>query len=154
MDRKINNYKEYALAMIDIDYFKKVNDTFGHDSGDKVLKGLSDIFKSSIGKDDTAYRFGGEEFIIFMPHKEQALETIQKIKDKFENTTFELNGKNLNKTLSAGIAYFKNDGVTPWQIIKYADVAMYEAKNSGRNRIVLYEDIEKGKTNLKNDGEY
>ena len=154
MDSKIQSFNEYAVAMIDIDYFKKVNDTFGHDAGDKVLQGLSDIFRNSIGEDDIAFRFGGEEFIIFMPHVDKAYETIKKIKDNFENTTFELNGKSLNKTLSAGIAYCKSDGVSPWQVIKYADVAMYEAKNSGRNRIISYKDVEEGTTNLKKDGEY
>ena len=154
MDTKIKNYKEYSLAMIDIDYFKKVNDTFGHDAGDIVLKGLSDIFKKSIAKDDIAFRFGGEEFLIFISNPKNAIKTIQKIKDDFENKTFNLNGENLNKTLSAGIACYNNDNSSPWQIIKYADVAMYEAKNSGRNRIVLYKDMEKEKTNLKDSGEY
>ncbi len=154
MDTKIKNYKEYSLAMIDIDFFKKVNDTFGHDAGDIVLRGLSDIFKNSIAKDDIAFRFGGEEFLIFLSNPKNALKTIQKIKDDFENKTFNLNGDNLNKTLSAGIACYNNDGSSPWQIIKFADVAMYEAKNSGRNRIVLYKDMEKGKTNLKNSDEY
>jgi len=154
METKIKHYEEYSLAMLDIDYFKKVNDTFGHDAGDIVLKGLSDIFKKNIGKDDIAFRFGGEEFLIFIANPKSALNTIQKIKDSFENTTFSLNGGSLHKTLSAGIACYSNDGSSPWQVIKFADVAMYEAKNSGRNRIVLYQDIEKGKTNLKNSGEY
>ncbi len=145
MDTKIKNYKEYVLAMLDIDYFKKVNDTFGHDAGDIVLRGLSDIFKKNISKDDIAFRFGGEEFLIFLPNPKNALSTIQKIKDDFENTTFNLNGDNLHKTLSTGIACYRGDGSSPWQIIKFADIAMYEAKNSGRNRIVLYKDIEKSK---------
>ena len=151
MDTKIKNYKEYALAMIDIDYFKKVNDTFGHDAGDTVLKGLSDIFKNSIAKDDIAFRFGGEEFSIFLANPNNALKTIQKIKDDFENKTFNLNGNDLNKTLSAGIACHNSNGLSPWQIIKFADIAMYEAKNSGRNRIVLYRDMKKGKTDYQED---
>jgi len=154
MDTKIKKYKEYSLAMIDIDYFKKVNDTFGHDAGDIVLKGLSDIFKKSIGKDDIIFRFGGEEFLIFMSNPKNAQKTIQKIKDNFEDKAFNLNGEVLHKTLSAGIACYGNDDSSPWQVIKYADVAMYEAKNSGRNRIVLYKDIEKDKTNLKDNGEF
>ncbi len=154
MDTKIKNHKEYALSMIDIDFFKKVNDSFGHDAGDIVLKGLSDIFKDSIGKNDIAFRFGGEEFLIFIENPEDAQETIGKIKDSFQEKTFNLNGKSLNKTLSAGIAYCKNDGENPWQVIKFADIAMYEAKNSGRNRIVLYADVEKDKINLKDDGEF
>ena len=154
MDRKIKQYNSFSLAMIDIDFFKKVNDTFGHDAGDIVLKGLSDIFKNSIEKDDIAFRFGGEEFLIFIVNTKNALNTIRRIKDNFEDKAFNLNGDILHKTLSAGIASYDNDGSSPWQVIKYADVAMYEAKNSGRNRIVLYKDIEEGKTNLKNSDEY
>ncbi len=138
MDKKIKSYKEYALSMIDIDYFKKVNDTFGHDAGDKVLKGLSDLFKKALKQYDIAFRFGGEEFLIFLPHTDEAQETIEKLKDRFEQTVFDLNGEKLSKTFSAGIAFFGNNEAGPWQVIKNADIAMYKAKNSGRNKIVVY----------------
>jgi diguanylate cyclase (GGDEF)-like protein len=143
METSIKEYKNYAVAMLDIDYFKKVNDTFGHDAGDRVLKGLSEIFKRVIKKEDIAFRFGGEEFLVFMPNAMEAKETIQKIKDEFEKTIFDIGHESINKTLSAGISCYKDDEKSVWQIIKYADVALYEAKNSGRNKIVLYKDIKK-----------
>ena len=143
MENNIKEYKSYAVAMLDIDYFKKVNDSYGHDAGDRVLMGLSEIFKDVIKKDDIAFRFGGEEFLIFMPNESSALETIQAIKDKFEKTIFDMKSESINKTLSAGISCSMDANNAVWQIIKNADIALYEAKNSGRNKIVLFKDIQK-----------
>ncbi|WP_458701595.1 diguanylate cyclase [Sulfurospirillum sp. 1307] len=141
MEDDINDYEDYAVAMIDIDYFKKVNDTYGHDAGDKILKGLSDIFRKIIQKDDIAFRFGGEEFLIFMPNVNEAKNTIQKIKDTFEKTNFNVGEDSINKTLSSGISFKKDSPQSVWQVIKNADIALYEAKNSGRNRIVVFKEI-------------
>ena len=149
MDNNIKEYDSFAVAMVDIDFFKKVNDSYGHDAGDMVLKGLSDVFKKSILKEDIVFRFGGEEFLIFMPDINTALDTAVKIKDNFENKIFKVNGNNFNKTLSIGLSYYKTDSDHVWQVIKNADIALYEAKNSGRNKIVLYKDIKKDKANLK-----
>ncbi|WP_331775710.1 GGDEF domain-containing protein [Sulfurospirillum sp. 1612] len=141
METRVLEYKSYAIAMLDIDYFKKVNDSYGHDAGDRVLRGLSEIFKKTIKKEDVAFRFGGEEFLIFMPTSKDAYETIKKIKDMFEKTIFEMGETSLNKTLSAGISYYKEDAPSAWQVIKNADIALYDAKHSGRNKIVLFKDI-------------
>jgi len=139
MDDDIKSYEEYAFAMIDIDYFKKVNDTYGHDAGDKVLKGLSDILKKSVKKDDIVFRFGGEEFAIFLPHIDEALDTVKNIKDNFENAKFNVGNENISKTLSVGLAFHKkSNGLTSWQVIKQADVALYKAKEGGRNRIEIF----------------
>ncbi|MDX1810170.1 MAG: diguanylate cyclase [Sulfurospirillaceae bacterium] len=141
METEIREYKSYSVAMIDIDYFKKINDSFGHDAGDKVLKGLSEVFRKVIKEDDVAFRFGGEEFLIFIPNTESALETVQNIKDEFEKTIFKIGETSINKTLSAGISYFQDDALSAWQVIKNADIALYDAKNNGRNKIVLFKDI-------------
>ena len=141
MDNEAKEYDSFAIAMIDIDYFKKVNDTYGHNIGDTVLKSLANVFKKSIGKNDIAFRFGGEEFIIFMPDCSKAKDTIIKLKDNFENTKYEVDGNSFNKTLSAGISYYKTDSDQIWHVIKNADIALYEAKNSGRNKIVEFKDI-------------
>ena len=143
MENNIHAYKDYVISMIDIDYFKKVNDSYGHDAGDRVLRGLSEIFRETIRQEDIAFRFGGEEFLIFMPSENGALETIQVIKDKFEKTVYHMKNESINKTLSAGISCSVDAINNVWQVIKYADIALYEAKNSGRNKIVLYKDINK-----------
>lgn len=143
METKVNNYDSFAIAMADIDYFKRVNDTYGHDAGDMVLKGLAEVFKSATCKDDIIFRFGGEEFLIFIPDVNSAEATLQNIKDTFENKIYKANNESFNKTLSAGVSCFKADGEQVWQIIKNADIALYEAKNSGRNKIVFYEHITK-----------
>ena len=142
METKANNYDSFAIAMVDIDFFKKVNDTYGHDVGDMVLKGLSEIFKKSIEKEDIIFRFGGEEFLIFIPDVTGAEDTLKKIKDTFEDKIYSANSENFNKTLSAGISCYKEDNEHVWQVIKNADIALYEAKNSGRNRIVLFKNIQ------------
>jgi len=131
MDKDITKHNSFAIAMLDIDFFKKVNDTYGHDAGDKVLKKLSLIFKKEIKNKDIAFRFGGEEFLIFIPDISTAEDTIENIRTTFEKTAFNINSEELTKTLSAGISFF----------IKCADLALYEAKNSGRNRTILFESI-------------
>jgi len=143
METKVNNHNSFAIAMVDIDFFKKVNDTYGHDVGDMVLRSLSDIFRKSITKNDIIFRFGGEEFLIFIPNIENAKDILQDIKDSFEDKIFNANNESFSKTLSAGLSYYKEDSDHVRQVIKNADLALYEAKNSGRNRIVLFKDMKK-----------
>ncbi len=141
LEKEVKNYNTFAMAMIDIDYFKKVNDTYGHDVGDRVLKGLSEIFKKCVGEKGEIFRFGGEEFLIFLPDVKTAKDIVTNIKDSFEKKVYEVNGQSFNKTLSAGMSFYKQDSDHVWQVVKNADIALYEAKESGRNRVVLYSDI-------------
>ncbi len=141
MDNKVKKFSEFAIAMVDIDYFKKVNDGYGHDVGDKVLKELSEIFKKYIKEPNLAFRFGGEEFLLFIPDVSSAKDIVQTIKDDFEQKVFKVEGDSFSKTFSVGISFYKKDSEQIWQVIKNADVALYEAKNRGRNRIVLYEEV-------------
>ena len=142
MDTTAKEYKRFAVAMADIDFFKKVNDTYGHDAGDIVLKGLSEVFKKSIDKDDIAFRFGGEEFVIFIPNVEDAEAISEKIRKAFEESAFEANGQTIKKTISLGVAFYPKDSNTILGAIKCSDIALYEAKESGRNKVVMYGDIE------------
>jgi two-component system cell cycle response regulator len=130
----------YDVLMIDIDYFKLVNDTYGHDVGDMVIKALSDILKSSIREADMAIRYGGEEFLILLRHTtpEATAEIAKAIHTKFRERKFTVGTETLEKTLSIGIAKLPQDGDTIWKVIKYADTALYEAKNTGRNKIVTF----------------
>jgi diguanylate cyclase (GGDEF)-like protein len=131
----------YHVLMLDIDFFKMVNDTYGHDIGDKVLVGLSKVFTDSTREADLVIRYGGEEFVIMLHNAtdEGALKIAQKINTNFANLIFDVgNGETLQKTISIGVAKFPKDGDTIWKCIKYADTALYEAKETGRNKIVQF----------------
>lgn len=132
----------YGILMIDIDYFKMVNDTYGHDVGDKAIKTLSKILKESIREADTAFRFGGEEFLVLLYQCEESMiETIaQKIRMTFEKTPIQTNnGSTFNKTLSVGAAIFPTHSDSIWKCIKFADIALYNAKENGRNCVKIFD---------------
>jgi diguanylate cyclase (GGDEF)-like protein len=132
----------YGVMMIDIDFFKMVNDTYGHDVGDKVIKQLAKVLKESIRESDIAFRFGGEEFLVLLYNcNNQKIEEIaQKIRTTFEKQSFESNNAQVfNKTLSIGICMYPTDTDSMWKAIKYADISLYKAKESGRNKVVKFQ---------------
>lgn len=132
----------YAILMIDIDYFKMVNDTYGHDSGDIVIKTLAEILQDSIRKADLAIRYGGEEFLVLLYNTtpEGAVQVAEKIRTRFSEKKFQFGSDTLEKTLSIGIAHFPSQADSIWKVIKYADLALYEGKHTGRNRVIEFED--------------
>jgi diguanylate cyclase (GGDEF)-like protein len=141
MSQANRNNDTYAIMMLDVDFFKMVNDTYGHDVGDKVIVALSKILKSSIRDSDLAIRYGGEEFIVMLHNAsdEGMMSIAKKIHSEFAKLSFDVgNGQSLQKTISIGIAKFPTDGDSIWKCIKYADTALYEAKNTGRNKIVEF----------------
>jgi len=130
----------YTIFMIDIDFFKLVNDTYGHDAGDIVIKGLSNILQTNIRASDLAIRYGGEEFILLLHQatEEGAMEVAKKIRESFNATKFHVGAEVIQKTLSIGVSSFPHDDNSIWKVIKYADTALYEAKHTGRNRVVRF----------------
>lgn len=128
----------FSLAIFDIDYFKKFNDTHGHLFGDKVLKDIANIAYTHVRKEiDTVYRYGGEEFIIIMPgiSKKEAFKSIEELRNKIQE--FDLtkeDGTVVKVTCSFGISTFIENGITLNDIIKSADSALYISKNNGRNQ--------------------
>ena len=135
------SHDTYAVLMLDVDFFKMVNDTYGHDVGDKVIVALSKILKNSIRESDLAIRYGGEEFLIMLHNaNDEGMRSVaDKIHSEFAKLSFDVGtGEPLKKTISIGIAKFPMDGDTIWKCIKYADTALYEAKNTGRNKIVEF----------------
>lgn len=132
----------YAVLMIDIDYFKMVNDTYGHDSGDIVIKSLSEILVQSIRKSDLPVRYGGEEFLILLHNTtpEGALAVAEKIRTTFNQKKFQFGNDSVQKTLSIGIAHFPTQADSIWKVIKFADIALYEGKHTGRNRVIEFEE--------------
>jgi len=131
---------QLSILMLDLDYFKMVNDTYGHDAGDLVLKALAKTMQASVRTSDLVIRYGGEEFVIILQDSsgENADKVAEKIRSSVESMKIQLAGAVLQKTISIGISEYPHDTDTFWQAIKYADVAMYNAKESGRNRVVRF----------------
>ena len=125
--------------MIDIDDFKSINDTFGHQKGDEVLKILGKTIKENIRKSDIPIRYGGEEILIFFPNtsKEKAYYTLNRIKKLFSNIDFGIGRK---VTFSGGIASTPED-LKDWknvdELVEIADERLYKAKREGKNKILL-----------------
>ncbi|GGF25803.1 hypothetical protein GCM10010954_25930 [Halobacillus andaensis] len=127
-----------SVAFIDIDYFKEVNDTHGHVTGDLVLQKLSKLLSQNLRTIDIIARYGGEEFIVLLPHCNQwnAEKAMERIREAIEREVFHVNGLHLQLTISTGIA--TTDDVEASQLILAADEALYTAKNNGRNRVECY----------------
>lgn len=131
---------ELAIMVLDIDYFKMVNDTYGHDAGDAVLKSLAAVLRTSVRASDMVIRFGGEEFLIVLQETEvdNALRVAENIRATVADLKIQVGGAVLQKTISIGLAMFPEDSETFWQTVKFADVALYRAKDDGRNRVVRF----------------
>jgi len=131
------NGEQFAVAMLDIDYFKKINDTYGHDAGDIVIKELVRIIKENIKGSDIVARFGGEEFCVLLKDidKNSAVELFVRLRMKIANNVIVFNNKELKYTVSTGITFNCDEGIE--EMINQADIALYNAKNSGRNRVEI-----------------
>jgi len=129
--------KPLSLVIFDIDHFKKVNDTYGHAAGDKVLKSFAQLLKHRMRKSDIVVRYGGEEFIAILPNtdKEMAHAVIETIRNLVKSMNIVLDdNNNLNITVSAGIAQYRDDKKLD-KLINRADELLYSAKKNGRNRV-------------------
>ena len=129
---------EFSLIILDIDFFKKFNDTFGHQAGDAVLRQVAHTLKKNVRATDIVCRYGGEEMSIILPNtpKDEAYTTAQKICERVASNKIKLsNDKESNVTISLGVATFPHDGSTPSEIIDCADKRLYNAKHNGRNQV-------------------
>jgi len=136
------NKKKVGIVMLDLDNFKDVNDTLGHDVGDILLKTVAEWLSGTLRKSDTVARFGGDEFVLVFPDMkviEEAIQVVQKIIDRF-NKPFLIDTHQLVVTTSIGIAVYPNDGMDEEILMKNADIAMYQAKQAGRARYQLYKE--------------
>lgn len=131
----------YSLLMLDIDFFKKINDTYGHDAGDEVLKNLARVLKETVRKSDVVARHGGEEFIVFLPQTapEEALIAAEHIRKAVENMETRTEEHTIPVTVSIGVSDCQTFNLNT--LIKQADEALYDSKNKGRNRTTLYQDL-------------
>jgi two-component system cell cycle response regulator len=132
--------RDMALMLIDMDFFKAVNDTHGHDIGDAVLREFADRLRRSIRGVDLACRFGGEEFVVLMPDTDdrQAQAVAERVRAAVAENSFKTGGgRPLRLTISVGVALNESVDDTPEIMLKRADVALYRAKREGRNRVVF-----------------
>ena len=133
-----------GILMLDMDHFKAVNDEYGHDIGDKVLKELAKILEDTVRESDIVIRYGGEEFIVLLVNvksEEAALNVAQKIAQTVrENEINVYAGNKLKKTVSIGLSMYPQDSTNFEAVIKNADIALYEAKNSGRDKVVRFKE--------------
>lgn len=129
--------EEYALILVDIDHFKRVNDTYGHDVGDDVLRELGMLLVDESREDHLVGRFGGEEFLIIMPNaqKDDVSRLAESIREKVSTFPFETSAGTLHITVSLGACHSNDIEVD--SVLKHADEALYHAKESGRNRFIL-----------------
>ena len=128
----------FSLIILDIDFFKKFNDTYGHQSGDAVLRQVASILKKNVRMTDIVCRYGGEEISIILPNTsyEEANLIALKLCNLVGQKKYKLsNGRESNLTISLGVSSYGADGKTPSDIIEAADKRLYNAKNSGRNRV-------------------
>nr|WP_241495771.1 GGDEF domain-containing protein [Clostridium beijerinckii] len=124
----------FVVMILDIDHFKRINDTYGHLTGDKILKNLAVILKNNIGETDLVGRYGGEEFLIMLTdtYLNDGFEVAEKIRKVIENMEFM---QNIRLTISIGIEEYSGEKVS--ELLEKADIKLYKAKNSGRNKTVM-----------------
>ena len=132
------------LMMCDLDHFKDTNDTYGHQTGDRVLVEVASILTKSVRKSDLVVRYGGEEFLIILLNTEHAEKVADKIRNALAEKEFQVTGGAFTKTISMGISTFPTDSKDFLECIGLADIALYQAKEQGRDRAVLYQDGMKG----------
>jgi len=136
-----------SLIMIDIDYFKKINDSLGHITGDNILKKLSQILVKSVRDVDIAARYGGEEFIIVCPNTSVSGAAIltERIRENVQNAIFHSGSIDIKTTISLGVSSLSPSSLASGEInasklIEKADLALYKAKSAGRNKVAVYTD--------------
>ncbi len=138
MEESAGQNRVFSILMMDIDNFKDYNDSYGHMTGDFILKEISSIILNTIRGNDLAGRFGGEEFIFFLydTEKKGAVSMAQRLRKNIESHTFSIAGKDLKVTVSIGVAVYPDDAKDSQSLIESADKKMYTAKSSGKNRVI------------------
>ena len=138
MVRAARYESEYSLMMLDIDFFKRVNDEHGHHTGDRVLQEIAHLCSEAVRSVDIVGRLGGEEFAVFLPETgvDASMEAAERLRQRIESSTLLSDeGAAVHLTVSIGVVTRKNHQVTLDQLLNLADHALYRAKQSGRNRV-------------------
>lgn len=146
MEQSKHNNNSFSLLLIDIDYFKNVNDIYGHTAGDEALCSISKTLTEEIRNRDFVARYGGEEFVVILSgiSNSDAIEAAERIREKIASNKIDIvNGQRIQLTISIGMAFYSADGNSARELIAAADDALYAAKNTGRNTIKRFEELSK-----------
>jgi len=137
-ERAVSRRRPLSLMITDIDRFKSVNDAFGHDGGDEVLREFARRLRKNVRGIDLACRFGGEEFVVVMPDTDAAVAeaVAERVRAEIADKPFVVGGQSVSMTVSVGVSSLKGGPDNAADLLKRADVALYEAKTSGRNKVV------------------
>ncbi|MBX9762730.1 MAG: diguanylate cyclase [Pseudomonadaceae bacterium] len=137
LERAQRSGKPASVAMLDIDFFKKVNDSYGHAAGDNVIRALANLLRQRLRRVDSLGRYGGEEFLVVLPDcpAEQARRILDEIRQRFAELHFIAGEQQFSVTLSAGIASTRDDSAQANDLLERADRALYAAKHGGRNQV-------------------
>lgn len=144
IDTAFAQNQNLAILMFDIDFFKKFNDTYGHECGDYVLISVANIIKTNLRDVDVASRYGGEEFTVLLAEtgKEEAMLVAERIRSKIEEHDFVYEGQHLHVTISGGVSVFDlehNPITSPKNLVNQADMGLYMSKKNGRNQVTFFE---------------
>jgi len=136
--RARRHHNPLSLALFDIDDFKKINDLYGHQVGDRILKELGALIIENVRESDIPARYGGEEFALILPETRQveAYDLLERLRSLVERTVFCLPDNPLTMSISVGVAQLNMDNHTAFELVEEADAALYEAKKQGKNRVI------------------
>jgi diguanylate cyclase (GGDEF)-like protein len=146
ISKSIRYSRPLSVMMFDLDFFKHINDTFGHTTGDMVLKTVAEITKELLRKSDIIARYGGEEFVVLLPETSapEASAIAERMRKQIENTTIEAGNRQITVTVSFGVSDFlrktnsETQEIILSEFISSADQALYASKNTGRNKVTVY----------------
>jgi diguanylate cyclase (GGDEF)-like protein len=133
--------RQFTILMLDLDGLKPVNDTFGHQTGDRLLRSLTEVLLRTVRQTDTAGRYGGDEFAVLLPETsaEGASVVAEKLRREIESVALRVNDRSARTSVSIGLASYPDDAATATDLVAVADAAMYQAKRQGKNQIMGYE---------------
>ena len=140
LERAARLQQNVSVAMLDIDHFKKVNDVYGHLTGDQVISSLANLLRQQLRKTDLIGRYGGEEFLLVLPEcqLDKACQVVNQLREAFARIPFVSNGQTFHCTLSGGVTS-GSDSQQVDVVVEHADQALYQAKGAGRNQVILYQ---------------
>ena len=140
--KSIRYSQSFSLLMIDADLLKKTNDQYGHAAGDRLIITMAATIQNCLRESDVLARYGGDEFIALLPqtNERKAIEAAERIRSAIQNTSFDMDGNQIKSTASIGIATFPTHADNINELLRLADLSLYESKQKGRNQVTLYND--------------